>query len=518
MWYPYSHRIVNIPNLSVPEQYLRFSAALPVFGIKYNDNAFIAAITKGEESAGIMAFPSGQVVNLNRIHFEIYPRNIFNVEVENITVAGSSLGRIVQRIDRAVIREDREIKYFMLSGGDASYSGMARAYREYLIDAGKLVSGIEPGDELPLSLRVLMGTSERQMVFDRYHTMTSFRNLIDIFERLRLNDVTNVNTVLLSWTRNGYSPPRNWPPARQLCGAGGLRELDGYLESNAGFSVFLETNFVYAIRANRGFSTMRDIVYNGTNIPVSISFYGRSGSTEMFILNPASARSMNDSFMHRMRAYNNINIAYRSIGQTVYNDYNRRARFTKAETVGVWRGMLEDSAERMNGVAARGMNQYTFETVSYLYEVPIRAFGLNITDDHVPFAQMVISGMIPYSSEPGNLSYDLNRQVLRWIEYGAAPSFTITYNDPIILRNTSYNWLFTSAFDDWEERILGIYNEMRTNLADVYGRQMVSHEILMRDVVRIEYENGVSIYINYTDREVAAGNVIIPPVGYVVVN
>jgi len=517
MWYPYTHRVISIDNIADSMQRLRFSAALPVLGIKYNDNAFLAAVTQGEENTGIMAYPSGQVVNLNRIHFEVYPRNLFNVEIDNISVGGVGLGRIVQRIDREIIREDREIKYFMLSGADATYSGMASVYREYLINTGQLTNSISEGEDVPLSIMFHMGAAERQMVFDTFHSMTTFTDVSEILERLKTSGVNNINAVLTSWTRSGYSPPRNWPPARQIGGTNGLSELNRYLANNPGFNVFLESNYVYAIRNNGGFSAMNDVVYNGTSIPVSSQYFVRGGSTELYLLNPEAARSRNDQFLNRLRPYENIHVSFREIGRVVYNDYNRRASFTKSETVDVWRGMLNESAGETGRVAARGFNQYTFQSADFLYDVPMRSFGLNITDDHVPFVQMVLSGKIPFTGEPGNLSYDLNRQVLKWIEFGAVPTFTITYNDPIILRNTAYNYLFTSAFNSWEERILDIYEIFRTDLADIYGKQMVSHEILKRDVVRVEYENGVTIYINYTNDEVLVGDVLIPPVDYVVV-
>ena len=527
MWYTYSHRVISMENLMESDQYLRYAASLPVYGIKYNDNAFIAAITRGAENAGIMAYPSGRVINLNRIHFELYPRNIFNVRLDNITVGGSnSLGRTVQRIDRELIREDREIRYFMLSGEDANYSGMARIYRDYLINTGQLTDSIAPGSGMPLSMHFVMGAPERQMVFDTFHDMTSFRDLIHILGRLEAEGVNDVNAVLMSWTRNGYSPPRYWPPASQLGGNGGLRDIDGFLDRRSGFNVFLENNFVFAMNGNGGFSSMNDIVYNGASSPItSESSRGgtRSGgsrggaSSEYFLLNPAVSLQNHGSFLNQMRQFNNLYIAYQNIGRIIYNDYNSRSPFSKSETVRTWQAMLAEGDSQTGRVAVRGMNQYVLQSADYLYDVPMRAFGLNITDEHIPFVQMVVSGMIPYSGEPGNLSFDLDIEKLKWIEYGAIPTFTITYENPIRLRNTIYDWLFTSAFYNWESRILDIYNEFKDNLSDVYGHQIISHEVLMRNVIRIEYDNNISVYINYTNDYVSIGDIRIPPVDYVVV-
>ena len=513
MWFTYSHRTVSMENFMFPEAQLRHTAALPVFGIKYNDNAFLAAITQGKENAGITADPSGRVVNLNRAFFDLHIRNVFNVELHNITVGGlGSLGRTVQRIDRDVIQEDREIKYFFLQGDDANYSGMAQAYREYLISTGQLTSSIEPGSTMPLALNFVMGVTEAQMIMDSFITMTSFAHVEEILERLRQGGVYDVNAVLQSWTRNGYAPPRYWPPARQLGGTSGLRGLNNYLAGNPNFNVFLENNFIFAGRDVGGFSSRADVVYNGTNIPLSF----QSWNTTLHLLNPAVAQSRHRSFLNRMQPFDNLNMAFMNEGRIVYNDYNTRAPFSKAETVAVWESMFEESSSQMNRVATRGFNQYTFRDIDFMYQVPMRGFGLAITDEFVPFVHMVLSGMVPLSAEPGNLSYDLDIQMLRWIEYGVIPTFTITYEDALELRDTSYNWLFTSSFNTWEARILDVYNEFRDNLGDIFGRQMISHERLSRDVVRVEYDNNIAIYLNYGGETVTVGNVTIPPVSYVV--
>ncbi|MCL2404785.1 MAG: DUF5696 domain-containing protein [Defluviitaleaceae bacterium] len=514
MWFTYSHRTVDMVNFMFPDQYLRHTAALPVLGIKHDNNAFLAAITQGEENAGIIADPSGRVVHLNRAFFEIHTRNIFNVDLHNITVGGlGALGRTVQRIDRDIIQNDREIKYFFLSGDDATYSGMARVYREYLISTGQLTNSIEPGSNIPLALNIIMGATEPQMLLDSYITMTSFEQVEYILERLRQGGVYDVNAVLGSWTRGGDTPPRYWPPARQLGGTRGLRGLDNYLNNHPNFNVFLANNFIFASRATGGFSSRADVVYNGTNIPLSF----QTSNTTLHLLNPAVSQSRHRSFMNRLSPFENINIAFINEGQIIYNDYNARAPFTKAETVQVWESMFEESANQVNRVAARGLNQYTFRNVDFLYQVPVRGFGLAITDEFVPFVHMVLSGMIPLSAEPANLSYDLNVQMLRWIEYGLLPTFTITYEDSIRLMETSYSWLFTSAFDTWESRILDVYHEFANNFSDVFGRQMISHTRLSRDIVRVEYDNNIVIYLNYSGDTVTVGNVTIPPVGYVIV-
>lgn len=69
-----------------------------------------------------------------------------------------------------------------------------------------------------------------------------------------------------------------------------------------------------------------------------------------------------------------------------------------------------------------GGNIYTLKYADYLFNIPVKSSGYHIGNETIPFFQMVVHGMIPYTSEPGNLAYDLKKQKLQWIEYGCLPS------------------------------------------------------------------------------------------------
>ena len=141
-----------------------------------------------------------------------------------------------------------------------------------------------------------------------------------------------------------------------------------------------------------------------------------------------------------------------------------------------------------------------------------------ITDYEVPFIQMVVSGLIPYSTEgAGNLAYDLQVQKLKWIEHGSLPFFYLTYESALNLRDTDYDTLFSSTYADWENTVVDTYKEFQENFSCVYGEQIVSHTILSDDLKCLEYANGVRVYINYGDEEATADGVTVSAKDYVVV-
>lgn len=507
----YSNKNVSFEELTYNSYYERYVANMPVFGIKNNEDALFAAVTNGEEETGIMTYPSGIVVDLNRICFEIYVRNVFDVDMFNVSsgVDTTSTGKGIQRVDEEIIKRDREITFFFLSGEDANYSKMADVYRNYLISTDQLTDKIEEGSDIPLALEFLMGVTESQMVFEKYIKMTSFEDVISILKTLEKQGVKDTEVLLTSWQKDGENYPDYWPTARQLGGSGGLEKLSDYIAEYPKNQLFLRNNFTFAENVVGGFSTTDDIVYSGVNTPITTGY-----DSTWYLLNPRIAYERAMDFTDKLKKYSAIGAGYECLGRMIYPDYNENYPFQRSETVLQWKKLFADTKEKGIPVAVEGTNKYTFKDADYLFSVPLSSFGLAITDESVPFVQMVISGMIPYSSNAGNLTHDLEIQKLQWIEYGALPYFRLTYEDAVLLKETDYNGLFSSTFDKWEERVVEVYTEFKENFSSVYGLQMTLHEVLDDGVVQIGYEDGTMIYLNYNSEDYKAEDFIIPAKSY----
>lgn len=513
MWRTYTNRTVSMDELLLPENYERYTASLPVYGIKNDNNALFAAFTKGAENSGVVGYPSGYVVNLNHIGFEIYTRNVFDVDMFNISSAANetSNGKEIQRVDREIINEDREIRFFLLSGKDANYSKMADVYRNYLLDTNQLSKVIQEDDTMPLALEFIMGVTKPQMIFDEYVKMTSISDILEILDRLKSNNILDTQILLRSWQEDGENYPNYWPIASKLGGEKGLKSLDAYLNENQRNKLYLENNFIFAVQENGGFSATKDVAYDGLNLPIS------GGIDETwYLLNPQVAYEKSNNFLTKLTTYSDLGAAYQYMGRIVYPDYNKEQSFTRSETVNMWKNIFSNTKDKNIRLASEGMNQYTFENADYLYHVNEGSFGLSITDSSIPFVQMVVSGLIPYSTEPGNLSYDIEIQKLKWIEYGALPHFVLTYEDAIQLKETDFDDIFTSTYNVWEDRVVAIYKEFKENFQDIYGKQMILHETVGDGVVRIGYEGGITILLNYNKEEVKVGGEKVPAKSYVI--
>jgi len=515
-YYTFTNKDVAFKNMWDEELYNRYTAAMPVYGIKEGDTALFATATAGAANVGVYVAPSGLVIDLNRSCFQLYTRNVYNVNMYNMSTGSgaAATGAVVQRVDKELIQENKEIRYYFLSGDDADYSGMAQVYREYLIENGLINDAIQEGAPLPLALNLLLGTTKEGMVFDEYISMTSFEQVEEILGRLTASGVLDAEVVLQAWMKD-YDNYEYWGPANQLGGVKGLTDLNSYLEGATIDDVYLEVGMMFANSDTNKLNEDEDVAYDGLDI--EISFEDMDGVIQ-YMMNPQAAFERNLDFLDKVDKFSCLNVAYEDVGLYAFADNNEYHTFTKSQSVDKLSELLASTKTANKKVASKGSNQYVYAYADYMYGLREEAFGLSITDYSVPFIQMVFSGMIPYSTEgAGNLSYDLRTQILTWVEYGALPYFYLTYESALNLRDTDYDTLFSSTYDDWEETVVKTYNEFKERLTCVYGAQMIDHKNLSGDLVRVEYDNGIAIYINYANTEASVDGVKIPAKDYVVV-
>jgi len=485
-------------------------ASFPVYGIKNGDCAILAAITEGDANSAIVVKPDGYMYELNRINFDFNYRTTYFVRMSNISVNGTDNARVpfAERVEKERRTTDREVRIFFLSGEDADYSGMAVRYREYLEANGKLARAISDGETAPMGVNIFMAAKEPGLIFDSLVKMTTYEQAADIVRDLLDGGVTDMQLGLSGWQAGGmdmwYKKPK---PEWRLGGAKQLKKLTELAEAND-IPVFLHATFLFGDAYKLNFSTTRDVVYTAANLPVS-SFNNR-----FYLLNAGAALRF---VKNAAKDIDYAGICVDDIGFFISNDYNKYNPVSSSDNILVWQEMIKAAKGNGYQVEVMGGNQYVLADSDCIGYVSYQSSMVNFTDEDVPFYQMIAHGSVPYRFQDGNYSPDLKKQVLKWIEYGAMPKFTITEQDPYLLRNTEYSEMFTSKYEDWSDIIKSIYHEYKERVGAIWSSKMTRHEQLQKDVFYVAYENGEVIYFNYNNEPVTVDGRMIPAMEYVVV-
>jgi hypothetical protein len=116
---------------------------------------------------------------------------------------------------------------------------------------------------------------------------------------------------------------------------------------------------------------------------------------------------------------------------------------------------------------------------------------------------MVIHGYIPYAGYSFNLAdrLDADEAVLRLLEYGASPRFTMTYEEASEMKYTGLNHYFGTFYQNWTDTAIELYHTVNPVLSRVRGSVIVTHEITPEGLRCVTYDNGIQILINYTDKD-----------------
>ncbi|MBP3353021.1 MAG: hypothetical protein J6L65_11520, partial [Lachnospiraceae bacterium] len=209
-------------------------------------------------------------------------------------------------------------------------------------------------------------------------------------------------------------------------------------------------------------------------------------------------------------------ISLRDLGSYLVSDKRRTNVIHREEALDIVDaqfGLLEGTGKKLMTDAG---NAYSFAYTTDIINAPIIHNEFFIVDESIPLYEMILHGCINYSSKLLNYQddVDLTLVTLNMIEAGASPHYVFTWEESSKMKNTGMNHYYATTFNVWKDEAVAIYNQVNEALKYVNGSTMVGHEIMDGDVRKVTYDNGVSIYINYSSQTQTVEGVEIPAMSY----
>jgi len=465
--------------------------SLPVFGINKIDTGVLAIIEKGDYDSSVILTPAGSILPINQIHPNFIYRRLFSIRRSKTNVQGvGQQENTIRRMEQTPIATDRSVTYKILNENNCDYSGMAREYRNILINE-KIIPERLQNNKTPFIADIFMGVLEKRFPFDQYRLMTSFDQANSIYNELKNNNIENIHINLLGWSKNGFGIyPQQYKIDRRL---GNSKDYFSLIDNitNNGDKLFFQINTI-DIRNNLGGINIRNVaVTMGNGIILT------NDESDRYIYSPRESAKI---FRNKVETLpDSIGITFDRIGNFVYNDYNRNNFTKKEDTSLIWESKFDYTKKTERSVGIIGSNIYTFKYADMIFGVPDSDTGYLISSQTIPFLQMVLKGSVVYTGIPINLSGDISMLRLKMIEYGYVPYFLFTHQKSEELMYTNYNNLYSTEFEKWVDLAAEIYNDFSYNLDAVKSQSMVSHEIIDIGIVSVEYENGHKVIVNYND-------------------
>ncbi|MHB8130266.1 MAG: DUF5696 domain-containing protein [Mobilitalea sp.] len=501
-------------------------ARLPIYGIKHPKSAIFAEITSGDTLANIIAEVSGDTNSYNYV----YPSFLIKGSEKVSMFGADGVSADLPTLEKDIYGLNLTITYSFLEEKDASYSGMATYYRNELIKRGELAQK-EEEETIPFYLDFVGGVKQQKSILGvpylGVYPMTSFDEAGIIVDKFLENQITNLRVNYLGWFNGGYyhDVATHVKVERKL---GGKKDLEDLNEKLDGIGAklfgdvaiqkvsFASDNFAWKMESARYYSGY--IVNLGRVNPATLRQTGGMGymETNYDVLSPKFLVRHIDKFINSIDKIEISGIALRDLGDTVASDRKRTNVINRQEAKKVIVGQFELLDEAIDNLMVNGGNAYSLAYASDLVNVPTSHNPFYIVDEEVPFYQMVIHGCIDYTSGAINLSdsYDKQDIILRMLEYGTAPHFTLSYEESSNIKYSGLNSLYSTQYESWLSDAVEIYQKTNEVLKYVVNSNVTDHAILESGIKRITYDNGIVIYINTNDTDANVDGASIPAMSY----
>lgn len=503
----YFSRDFNLDDIKTNNQQGIKNAIMPYFGMGKNQNGFVGYITEGEMNSCVTLRPSGAVYYINRVEPVINYRKSFRYLDPS--------GNEIIETEKNISAETLGVHYCFTQaeeGKSVSYSDLANTLRSYLANTKRLVKADSTKNVgVNVNLQMLMSTKYESMIGEFLKIMTKTGDIENLVNGLDDASQDKLRVLLLGWQSTGYNI---YPSSGKAAfGMGSIEDLSKFL-TEKGIDSFLVDDYVSASTASSHFSKEADSVYNEAKTPVTNS------EGDQYVRNPYKEylNLINNTIPYYEK--NSVcGVGFDKTGWYVFDDAQENVPVNRYDTTVLYSAMLAKSKEAGFKTAVQRGNAYALPLTDYLYDIPKTGSNINLIDVDIPFYQLVVHGYVPYSLDiPGNMAIDYNREKLKWIEYGAEPTFLLTQKMSEEFKDSKVENAFSTEIETWSDDIAAIINEFNTKLAFTGNNEMVEHTSVMPNVYRVGYSNGYKIYINYRAAEVSVDSFTVGAENYIVVD
>ena len=505
-------------------------ARFPVFGIhKEGGGTIFAQIGEGRTFAQIYASVSGWTTSYNNIFSNFIIRGSGALQMFGVTGNEGEMPVVEANLYQANLT----MRYSFLTGEYEGYSGMARYYREKLEREGALGDRAEQGD-IPLYTDLIgaaIGTKFALSVqYQGIIPMTTYGQASEIVDIFRDAGVSHQVINYQGWFNRGYyhDVADRISLVRQLGSKKELEALSAKLEGQGG-KLYTDVIFqkvpwnsrryVWTIENSRYYGPGQ-IGWSAQMVnPVTYVPYGL-GYAENFLeyISPKFLPRYIDQFVKRFDSYNVTGVSLRDLGDQLHSDRKRTELIDREHSLDIVKAQIDKLTGTGKDIMVSGGNLYALYAADDLINVPLDQSDFVIVDEAVPFYQMVVHGYIPYAGYAANRNQgaDKTLDMLKLIEFGASPHFTLTYEEASEMKYTGLNVFYGTYYKNWIDEAIALYHTVNSVLGRVSGSLIVRHEITPDGLRCVTYDNGVQIIVNYTGAELSYQGVAVGARDYIV--
>ena len=480
----------------------------PVYGMAYTEEgiAYLAVVENGAGRASIEAAPNGVNIDYNRIYARFIERKLYKQPTSNNTTVGS-----FDTVESDRSHSDLQIHYLFLSGENADYSGMASAYREYLLDRGDL----NPKDDTYRTRVDFLGTDrESWVVGTNAVVMTTVDDIQEIYRDLDAQGVNGLFSVYKGWQKGGiYNlPVTSYQADGKIGGTSDLTELIGETQEKGGkFYLYQDAMRINPSENNATFNVIKQV-----NKRKYVEDTYQDVYEEFNYLTPARSEKLFTKFAASAAKKGVNTLAVSGLTNSLFTYNYSSVNYSRYDCQDNYDRLFENLDADTEFVMEMPF-AYLWKYTDAFLDMPLYTSSYIYEDESIPFFSMVLKGVIPVYADYVNFEANKQEFFLKMVESGAYPSFYITQESSADLIYTNSSDIYSSQYSVYRDTIVQYDQAFQELNEKVAGACITEHEILDNGITVVTYDNGVTIYINYSSSQQSADGHTLEGMSYKVV-
>ncbi|MDO4563077.1 MAG: DUF5696 domain-containing protein [Clostridia bacterium] len=395
---------------------------------------------------------------------------------------------------------DCAVRYKFI-GQDATYYAMAQEYRKYLMNKYSVSEDFATEPTLFLNVVSALDIKDRILgvPVNKKLSMTTYEELAEI-----LTDLVDVKKVVTyEGAFNGGIFNSFNKSAGLVSVNGNARELTE-LQSKYSDSLYLEYAPARAYSQKGGFTPSKHALISYDGEPLQIYDYNIPtkqfdlSSTPYYLVHPAYLTAALETFV---KSSSVSNFAVKDLGNLYYANYKADEQVSPY----VGEKVVEDALGLLSAAGSIILDNPNMNRIfyaDYITDISRESSDFGLFRHNVPFRQIVLNGLIPYSTLNVNMSTSgSDYYLLQTLELGSNPKFTVTYKGVEILKEANFNKYFSTEYSILKDTIKSMYADAKDAFAQIGTTQIVNHEILEDNIYKTTYATGVEVVTNYNTYE-----------------
>lgn len=465
-------------------------------------SGYFAIIEEGDALAMIRAVHGEKGHNFYGIQIELDPRPKDTFSLSSIVSVGGN-GSITSVSDRKYTG-NFTIRYIMLSDleyaqkngidatgcYDASYLGMALAYRQRLIDTGALVDEKVEGGDIPLYLEMLGAMDVQEKVLSIPVTvtkaLTTFNDVKKMHSELGEAGISNLVFKLTGFINGGLkSTLANQIDVEKAVGGNkGLKKLQKYANEK-NFEIYLNADFAYTYKDtlfdgfNRRKEALRAIDDRFVQKQEYDAVLQKFTSTGMLVIAPSKFESIFGKLNKDAKKLNLKGLALGSLGSDLSSDFDEDEPYNREDSKQQVIDTLEKVRKAGYDMMLEGGNSYAVGYAKHLLNIPLVSSRRAQASEAIPFFALVYHGYLNYAGSPTNMAGDIRYEMLKILENGANPYFLLVYrNSEKLKEDKTLSKYFSISYQNWKNDLIETYTALNEALSPVKNSLMTYHGFL----------------------------------------